>query len=130
MSGCGEDEGYPFRFACKRSGNCCSRPEGRVRVTSEELPALARSAGLEEDAFLMRYCTSGPDGSWLLKSAPSSPACIFLEMNGPLASCRVYEARPSHCRSFPFWEELREAGPVLKEALRFCPGLEPREPRI
>ncbi len=114
---------YPFRFSCKRSGNCCARPEGRVRITETEIPAIAECLDLGVDAFRSRFLVAGPDGDWLLKMGLSA-ACVFLEHHEGLASCAIYEARPGHCRTFPFWGELREDGPMLRSALRFCPGME------
>lgn len=116
--------GFSFRFQCQRSGNCCSRPEGRVRISEEEIPAIAALVGLEVDGFRARYLVAGPGGDSLLKSG-LGPACIFLQKQEGRATCGIYEARPSHCRSFPYWDELRRDGPALREALRFCPGMEP-----
>ena len=49
---------------------------------------------------------------------------MFLE-DGREAGCRIYPVRPERCRTWPFWPELREPGPALEEAQRFCPGIQP-----
>jgi uncharacterized protein len=115
---------FTFRFQCKRSGNCCSQPEGRVRVTEDEISAIAALVGLGIDGFRSRFLLPGPGGDSLFKMG-LGPACIFLEKDKGLATCSIYEARPGHCRSFPFWDELRDDGPALHKAMRFCPGMEP-----
>ncbi len=116
---------WPFRHRCRRSGNCCSRPEGRVRLSPSDVLAIAELLGLEAEAFRARYCRSGPGEDLLLKDGPRAPECVFLEREGWQARCQVYPARPGHCRSFPHWPDLREPGPALDEFLRFCPGAEP-----
>ena len=111
-----------LRFACQRSGNCCARPGGRVRVAAGEIPALAAVTGLSPRGFGSRYLSPGPEGDWLLKEQPDG-ACVFLEHQDGRARCVVYAARPERCRTFPFWPELEVPGPARDEALRFCPGL-------
>ena len=122
-----EPNAWPFRHRCLRSGNCCSRPSGRVRLSPDELSSLAERLGLTPEAFRSRYCSPGPGDDLLLKDGPRAPECVFLERDGLRSRCSVYEQRPAHCRSFPHWPELREPGPALDEFLRFCPGAEPRE---
>ena len=61
--------------------------------------------------------------------APQAPAGIDISRtarthSGTLSACRVYEARPEHCRTFPFWPEVLEDERVLREVQRFCPGIE------
>ena len=53
-------EGFPYAFACKRSGNCCAIPGGFVRVTPDEQKAIAALLGLDVMAFQSRYLQ--PDG--------------------------------------------------------------------
>ena len=119
---------YPFQFACKRSGNCCTRPEGRVVVTDDDVPRIAAVLQIAESGLRSRFLNAGPDGHWLVRLAPDG-ACPWFERENGLGSCRIYEARPTHCETFPFWEELREDGPALREAMRFCPGITGVRPR-
>ena len=108
---------YPFRFSCQRSGNCCARPQGVVRVTPEDVARMAAHLGMEERAFRSRYVASSGDRL----RAGAGPSCVFLD-DGPSASCSIYAARPAQCRSWPFWQELRDPT-VLEQAMRFCPGI-------
>lgn len=113
---------YPFRFSCKRSGNCCTRPEGRVRLAAEDIPKIAELLGLSVDGLRSRFLDPGPEGSWLVRMQPGGACPWFARVDGH-GRCEVYAARPAHCRSFPFWPELRQDGPALREAARFCPGI-------
>lgn len=117
------DADYPFRFRCKRSGNCCTRPEGRVRIAESDVAPLAAALEINESGFRSRFLDPGPGEHWLVRMSPDG-ACPFFARDGRLGACTVYAARPAHCRSFPHWDELRSDGPALREAARFCPGLE------
>ncbi len=116
------EEGFPFSFSCKRSGNCCAIPGGFVRVTSDEAAAIAQLLGLDLAAFYARYVQ--PDGVTLKDGFGNR--CVFLN-DGQQASCSIYEARPQKCRQWPFWPELRTDEALRQLVLRTCPGIEPDE---
>ncbi|HHI79820.1 MAG TPA: YkgJ family cysteine cluster protein [Planctomycetes bacterium] len=117
-----------YSFACRRSGNCCARPGGRVRFPAEALEELAAFLGLELEGLLSLYLVPGPEGEFLAKEAPGG-ACPFLGSEGGLATCAIYPLRPAHCRSFPHREDVMENPQVLQAVLRFCPGLQPKDPQ-
>ncbi|MEM7408934.1 MAG: YkgJ family cysteine cluster protein [Myxococcota bacterium] len=109
---------FPFRHRCLRSGNCCSRPGGQVRVTPDDARHIADHLGMTEAAFRSRYVDVRGDR---LAAGPTS-ACVFLEGGRP-SRCTIYPVRPERCRSWPYWEELRD--PTERAAaFRVCPGLE------
>lgn len=112
--------GFPFRFACRRSGNCCAVPGGVVEVTAAEIAAIAAHLGLGEAAFRARFLQ--PDGVRLVDGFANR--CVFLA-DGREAACTIYPVRPVRCREWPFWPELRDDPAALQAALRRCPGLEP-----
>ncbi len=119
-SGCGPNvrrDGYPFAFRCRRSGNCCSRPDGFVAVTAEEQVAIAAHLGMTADAFRGRFV--GPGGR--LKHGLGG-RCVFLA-ESPQPTCEIHAVRPSRCRSWPFWSELVASPDALAEAARLCPGI-------
>ncbi len=109
---------YPFTFACQRSGNCCARPEGVVRVDAQEIAQLAVQLGMSDAAFRARFVAASGDR---LKDGLGG-RCVFLQ-DGAAATCTVYAARPAQCRTWPFWPELRDDPQVLAEAMRVCPGI-------
>ena len=113
-----EPPDYPFRHRCLRSGNCCSRPGGQVRVSAADVGRIAAHLEMSEAGFRSRYLAAR--GDRLAEGASS--ACIFLEA-GP-SRCRIYPVRPERCRSWPFWDELRDPA-ERAAAFRVCPGLEP-----
>ena len=44
--------------------------------------------------------------------------CVFFDMEKKM--CRIYEVRPSQCRTFPFWEYFKEN---IDEVVTECPGI-------
>jgi Fe-S-cluster containining protein len=114
-------DGFPFAWACKRSGNCCAIPGGFVRVDASEANAIAAFLGMEPAAFRSRYLQPGGER---LKDGLGN-RCIFLRDGAP-AGCAIYPARPAKCRSFPFWPELRDDPALLALVQRTCPGIEAR----
>ena len=86
-------DGFPFRFRCLRSGNCCSIPGGFVRIDDEERSAIAGHLGISEAAFASRYLQ--PDGVRLKDGLANR--CVFLQ-DGAQAGCGIYPVRPQKCR--------------------------------
>ncbi|HKB15929.1 MAG TPA: YkgJ family cysteine cluster protein [Planctomycetota bacterium] len=108
-----------LRFTCLPDcGKCCTRhgAYGYVYLEEGDAERLASQLGLDAATFRRTY-TAKDDGHLVLRM--DEPACPFLEGS----RCRVYEARPTQCRTFPFWpENLRSR--VRWERLReFCPGI-------
>ena len=110
--------GFPFAFACRRSGNCCAIPGGFVRVSAAEAAAIAARLSLSVVAFATRYLQ--PDGVSLREGLGGR--CVFLADGRP-AGCAIYEHRPRQCRDWPFWPRLREDPALLALVRRPCPGL-------
>ena len=115
--------GFPFRWQCRRSGNCCAIPGGFVRVDGVEAAAIAAFLGLDEGAFRARYVQ--PDGATLKEGLGNR--CVFLA-DGREAACTIYPVRPAKCRTFPFWPELLADPALLARVQRTCPGIEPGAP--
>ncbi len=114
-----EQPGYGFRFACRRSGNCCAVPGGIVQVTAADVAAIAAHLGMDEAGFKSRFVH--PDGTRLVDGFANR--CVFLQ-DGREATCGIYAVRPQRCRDWPFWPELRDPE-RLRAARRLCPGIEP-----
>ncbi len=109
---------FGFRFRCRRSGNCCARPAGVVRVTDAEVGAMAAARSMSTAGFRSRFVDPRGDR---LRDGPGG-RCPMLA-DGAVARCTVYEARPAQCRSWPYWPGMRIPA-VVEQARRFCPGIE------
>lgn len=107
-----------IRFECQGTGRCCTSrgAYGFVYLTLADRRRLARHLGVATAQFTRRYCdkTEG----WVHLKAPERD-CRFLEGR----SCSVYEARPTQCRTWPFWPENMKARAWAREVVAFCPGV-------
>jgi Fe-S-cluster containining protein len=88
-------------------------------VKKEEILALAAFFGIKEDEFILQYL-SKIGFRYTLKEMPFKDgfACVLFDAKSN--GCKAYEARPSQCRSFPFWEHYS-----LKELEDECIGVLP-----
>lgn len=107
-----------IQFQCQGSGRCCvSRGEyGYVYLTLEDRKRFAKYFGLTTTEFSRKYCKKA-EGYWTLRDFSNS--CVFLENQ----NCSVYEARPTQCRTWPFWPENMSAKGWKKEVTSYCPGV-------
>jgi uncharacterized protein len=106
------------QFQCQQSGNCCiSHGEyGYVYLTKEDRKNIAAVLCMPTAKFTKQYCKK-TDGAFHLKE--EGPACTFLKNN----KCTVYKARPTQCRTWPFWPETMGAKSWKKDVVNFCPGV-------
>jgi Fe-S-cluster containining protein len=78
---------------------------------------MAQHLGLTTSAFTRKHCEQ-TDGIWRLKDMDAS-SCQFLQDR----KCGIYPARPTQCRTWPFWPEVLNAKSWNKEVASFCPGV-------
>lgn len=105
------------RFACQGSGKCCVNhgAEGRVYLTLADRRRLAAELGVPTRTFTRQYCRK-EDDQFLIDDP--GPGCRFLDGR----RCSVYDARPTQCRTWPFWpENMPPRRWARVEA--FCPGV-------
>ncbi len=109
-----------LKFQCQGSGNCCtSHGEfGFVFLTLEDRRRFAKHLNISVSTFTRQYCDI-KDGVWHLKEDPKNPDCMFLKNK----RCSTYEARPTQCRTWPFWPEVMNPKSWKKEVASFCPGI-------
>lgn len=109
-----------LRFQCQGSGQCCvSHGEyGFVFVTLKDRQRMAKHLGLTTRQFTQKHCQK-TQGVYHLTEEPDRPACQFLKGK----KCSIYEARPTQCRTWPFWPEVMNPKTWKKEVATFCPGV-------
>lgn len=112
-----------LRFRCTGCGDCCTGEPGTVWVGDEEVAALCRHLGLDEETFAARYLWTphleGPEDRRRSLVEHDDGACVFLD---EARRCTVYGARPVQCRTWPFWPE-NVAHPRAWDAVKaVCPG--------
>lgn len=108
------------RFECQGSGKCCtSHGEfGFVFLTLKDRARMAKFLGLTTAEFTKKHCEKMGDAFHLIE-IKGQPDCMFLKNK----QCTVYEARPTQCRTWPFWPEVMSPKAWRKEVIEFCPGV-------
>lgn len=106
-----------LRFECQGDGKCCVTRDryGYVYLSFSDRRRLAAHLKLSLTVFTAAY-TKKVDGLYELQYTGKD--CPFLQEN----RCRVYEARPWQCRTWPFWPENMDTTVWDKEVLSWCPG--------
>lgn len=104
-------------YDCQRCTACCRWP-GFVKVTGEEIAAIARLLALDEHDFIQRFTRLRPNRDGLALIDKPNGECFFLEGR----DCAIQAVKPGQCRSFPNrwnfpgWREVCEAVPRLQMA--------------
>lgn len=117
-----------LRFSCTQCGNCCTGGPGAVWFTGEEGRAMARALGMDEAAFLEAHTRLvGSRRSLNERETKHGFDCVFLdrETRPGSALCSVYTARPSQCRTWPFWPTNLASKRAWESAKAHtpCPGM-------
>ena len=107
-----------LRFECTQCGDCCTGAPGYVWVNNEEIAALAENVGLAADDFEARYVRRVGSRKSLLEY--DNGDCVFFD--GESRKCKVYDARPRQCRTWPFWDSNIKSPQAWKHTCQVCPG--------
>lgn len=100
-------------FECKQCGVCCKIKNGIVRLDENSIAQISKHLGLNEEDFINNHTELSQDRRCLILKNTTDGSCEMLSDNG---LCKIYEARPAQCRSFPFlW--------VNEDSLETCEGL-------
>ena len=105
------------RFTCKPGCISCCREKGYVYLSEQDLKRAAVFVGLTAAKFEARYVYRTKYLRRLRK--PRGSHCPFLEIQG----CSIHPAKPTQCRTFPFWPELVESRREWRQTARYCPGI-------
>ena len=123
MSNIIKKEGYPYAFdasACNTcEGKCCTGESGYIYVTKAEIFAIAEVLEMNINEFALKYLfKKGYRYSIKENKIGDSYECAFYdrESNG----CKIYNARPNQCKTFPFWDYDKTRVNELKLE---CPGI-------
>ena len=106
-----------LRFECQRSGRCCRGEPGVVWVNKREIETISSFLGITQDSFTKKYLRSFNERFSLVEYGGGD--CVLYE-NG----CKIYDLRPSQCRTFPFWRPNLENRSEWEKVKRTCPGID------
>jgi Fe-S-cluster containining protein len=106
-----------MRFACQRGCiNCCTQ-QGFVYLTEQDVARAAEFLGISTKQFERRYVYRTKNLRRL--RTPRDVRCHFLAAGG----CSIHPAKPTQCRTFPFWPELVESRRAWHKTAAYCPGI-------
>lgn len=89
---------------------------GFVYLNAADRRRMAAFLGLPTREFTRTYCAK--TNGWFHLRNPERD-CEFLRGK----KCGVYKARPTQCRTWPFWPETMNAKTWNTEVAAFCPGI-------
>lgn len=118
--------GLRFRCLAPDCVACCSgkRGAGYVWVSYTEMLALAEFLALDFDDFTRRFVRQVGQRHSLIEKPNFD--CVFLKDGG----CSVYPARPTQCRTYPFWHEIMANQNTWQQHSTECPGISRDSPLV
>lgn len=106
-----------LQFSCQPACTNCCRTKGYVYLTEDDILRAAAFLHLTPEEFERRYVYRTRYTRRLRK--PKHEQCHFLHAQG----CDIHPAKPTQCRTFPFWPELVESREAWEETRQRCPGI-------
>jgi Fe-S-cluster containining protein len=108
---------HTLRFECQSGCTRCCDQQGMVYLSENDLRRAAEFVGMSPRAFERKYVYRTAHQMRFRK--PPEKQCPFLEDYG----CSIHTAKPTQCRTFPFWPEIVESREAWKRTGKFCPGI-------
>ena len=106
-----------IRFTCQPGCTQCCDQKGNVYLTEADLKRAAEFVGMSAAAFEVKYVYRTRHQMRFRK--PPEKQCPFLAERG----CTIHPAKPTQCRTFPFWPEIVERKETWNRTARYCPGI-------
>ena len=123
MSDLMTDEGFAYSFnpkACETcQGRCCTGESGYIYVTKSEIEKISQLLDMDVKLFVDTYLFKKMY-KYSIKEVvyENSYECIFYDRDSN--GCKIYDARPVQCKTFPFWDYYKTRVDELKLE---CPGI-------
>lgn len=116
-------DGFEYGFnpqACSScGGRCCKGRPGYIWISQEEIEELAKFLDVTEKE-LEKGCLKRVGEKTSIKdySYKNERVCFFFD--NEKNNCSIYAVRPKQCRTFPFWDSLKNEREYLEEE---CPAV-------
>ncbi len=107
-----------LRFQCAGCGGCCTGDPGYVWVDKQEIARLANALGMTAAEFKKEYVRTEHRKTSLRELAGGD--CVFFDRK--TMGCKVYDARPIQCRTWPFWQSNLRTPFAWRSTCESCPG--------
>ncbi len=123
MSTLMKKEGFSYAFnqdACSScQARCCTGESGYIYVTKAEIQNIAQNLKMDIQEFVDKYLFKKMY-KYSIKERKNGDEfeCVFYDSTAN--GCTIYDARPSQCKTFPFWDYYKQRVDELKLE---CPGI-------
>ncbi len=120
-----DDFSYIFdSSACNGcGGRCCTGESGYIYVNKTEALRICEVLGIDIPELIEQYLyKKGYRYSIKENKIGDSFECVFYDRD--VNGCKIYDARPKQCATFPFWDYYKNRVDELK---RECPGILSKE---
>jgi uncharacterized protein len=107
-----------LRFECQPGCTECCRQEGFVYLSDGDIARAAEFVGMSAADFERKFVYRTRNRARL--RVPRDANCHFLLEGG----CSIHPAKPTQCRTFPFWPELVDSRREWRRTARYCPGID------
>jgi Fe-S-cluster containining protein len=105
------------RFTCQKGCTNCCNQTGFVYLTEGDVQKAAGFVRMSARGFEKKYVYRTAHELRFRK--PRRKQCPFLVEDG----CSIHPAKPTQCRTFPFWPELLENRTTWNNVRSYCPGV-------
>lgn len=112
-------------FSCTGCGKCCTGSPGYVWVTIDEMEAISNFLKITLKEFTRKYVRKVGNRFSLIESKKNFD-CTFLKEG----KCTVYEARPTQCRTFPFWPQNLSSEEAWENVAKECEGIHEKAEKV
>ena len=106
----------PRQFECTGCGECC-RVHGYVFFDESEARSAAELLGMTAAEFHERFLDEVQGGLAII--IPPRSACPFLLDD----ACTIQPAKPTQCRTYPFWPEFVDSELAWRAEAARCEGI-------
>lgn len=119
---CQKHLGFDYCFDdsyCKICKGYCCRGDGYVFLNQNDIEGISLYLNLEKEQFLQTYTRVFYDKIVLANiKVGGEYQCCFLDKDG---LCEIYTKRPLQCKTFPFWDSMKELS--FEELNELCPAI-------
>lgn len=109
-----------LEFSCTGCGICC-KEKGYVFFTDDDIAKASRYLNINPISFIQKYLNFDEQYGYFIK-VDDEQMCHFLDENN---KCIIHNAKPTQCRTFPYWKEYmdKNGNLIAGKFDRPCPGV-------
>ncbi|NIZ19274.1 YkgJ family cysteine cluster protein [Entomospira culicis] len=113
-----------LHFHCTQCSQCCRGDSGYVFLSKEDIDRITAHLQMSQEDFLTQHARTVAHGNALrislleVAESDGQMRCEFWK-----DGCSIYSARPSQCRTYPFWSSILASQANWNLEAEHCPGI-------